>query len=189
MVTPSNPTRHCRPAGLGRRLGTDRSGVAAVEFALLLPLMLTLYFGAVEFGDALTIDRKVTHVSSSLADLVTQARTISDTDMVNILDATASIITPYDDGLLRIKVSGVSIDNTGKATVSWSDAHNDTPLAKNSVITLPAAVNTPNTFIVTAEIHYTYTPLVGYLLTGSFDLMDQFYLRPRLSDTVTRVAG
>jgi Flp pilus assembly protein TadG len=189
MVTQEKPMNHRRPARLARRLGGDRSGVAAVEFALLLPLMLTLYFGAVEFGDALTIDRKVTHVSSSLADLVTQARTISDEDMVNILNATASIIIPYDDGLLRIKVSGVSIDEDGEATVTWSDAHNDTPLTVNSVITLPAAVNTPNTFIVTAEIHYTYTPLVGYLLTGSFDLKDQFYLRPRLSDTVTRVAG
>ena len=115
--------------------------MAAVEFALLLPLMLTLYFGSVEFGDALTIDRKVTHVTSSLADLVTQAKTISNTDMQNILDATASIIIPYNDDLLRIKVSGVSIDQNGVAKVMWSDARNDTALAMNSIITLPTAVN------------------------------------------------
>jgi Flp pilus assembly protein TadG len=172
-----------------QRLAGDRSGVAAVEFALLLPIMLSLYFGAVEIGDAYTIDRKVTHITSSLADLVTQSRTISNADMDNILDATASIITPYDDGLLRIKVSGVSIDADGKATVAWSDARNDTPLAKDSVITLPAAVNEPNTFVVTAEVHYTYTPMIGYVLTGSFDMKDQFYLRPRLTETVKRVTG
>jgi len=172
-----------------RRLRKNVAGVAAVEFALLLPLMLTLYFGSVEFGDALTIDRKVTHVTSSLADLVTQAKTISDTDMQNILDATASIIVPYDVGLLRIKVSGVSIDQNGKATVVWSDARNDTALAVNSVITLPAAVNQPNTFIVTAEVHYDYTPTIGYLLTGTFDLHDHFYLRPRLTNDVKRVSG
>lgn len=172
-----------------RRLAGDRSGVSAVEFALLLPLMLSLYFGAVEVGDALTIDRKVTHVTSSLADLVTQSRTISNNDMKNILDAAASVITPYESGLLRIKVSGVAIDNDGKATVVWSDARNDTPLAKNSVVSLPTAVKQPNTFLVTAEVHYTYTPTIGYMLTGSFDMKDQFYLRPRLSDTVNRVAG
>jgi Flp pilus assembly protein TadG len=171
------------------RLVGDRAGVSAVEFALLLPFMLTLYFGAEEIGTALTIDRKVTHVSSSLADLVTQSRTISDVDMDNILDAAAAVITPYDDGLLRIKVSGVSIDADGTATVAWSDARNDTPLAEDSVIELPAAVNQPNTFIVTAEIHYTYTPTIGYMLTGSFDMKDQFYLRPRLSDVVNRVAS
>ncbi len=172
-----------------RALSGNVAGVAAVEFALLLPLMLTLYFGSVEFGDALTIDRKVTHVTSSLADLVTQAKTISNTDMQNILDATASIIIPYDDDLLRIKVSGVSIDKDGVATVVWSDARNDTALGVNSIISLPAAVNVPNTFIVTAEVHYDYTPTIGYLLTGTFDLHDQFYLRPRLTNDVKRVSG
>jgi Flp pilus assembly protein TadG len=172
-----------------RALRGNVAGVAAVEFALLLPLMLTLYFGSVEFGDALTIDRKVTHVTSSLADLVTQAKTISDTDMENILNATASIIIPYNDDQLRIKVSGVSIDQNGTAKVVWSDARNDTALAVNSIITLPAAVNTANTFIVTAEVHYDYTPTIGYLLTGTFDLHDQFYLRPRLTNDVKRVSG
>src|SRR3990172_7279898 len=128
----------------------DRTGVSAVEFALLLPLMLSLYLGAVELGGALTIERKVTHVTSSLADLVTQSRTISNNDMDNILDAAASVITPYDNGLLSIKVSGVSIDSEGTARVAWSDARNDTPLAVNAVITLPQAVRQPNTFIVTA---------------------------------------
>jgi Flp pilus assembly protein TadG len=172
-----------------KRLAGDRSGLAATEFALLLPLMLGLYLGAVELGDALSINRKVTHVTSSLSDLVTQSRTISDTDMDNILDAAASVIVPYSTGLLQIKVSGVSIDSEGKATVAWSDARNDTPLAKNSTIALPAAVKQPNSFLVTAEVHYSYTPMIGYVLTGTFDLMDQFYLRPRLSETINRVAG
>ena len=187
MVT--NPVKPAAPPNRLRRLVGDRSGVSAVEFALLLPLMLALYFGTVEIGDALTIDRKVTHVTSSLADLVTQSRTISDADMGNILDATASIMTPYDDNLLRIKVSGVSIDADGVATVQWSDARNDTAYAVNTVITLPQQVNQPNTFIVTAEVHYTYTPTIGYLITGAFDMEDHFFLRPRLAETINRVAG
>jgi Flp pilus assembly protein TadG len=175
------------PRPLARRFGADRSGLAALEFALLLPLMVALYLGGVEISDALTIKRKVTSVTSSLSDLVTQAKVINDKDMNNIFDATASIITPYDEGKLRIKVSGVAIDSKGKATVAWSDAHNDTPLAKNSVVTLPAGVNQKDSFIVTTEVHYDYKPTFGYVLTGSFDLKDQFYLRPRLSAQVDRV--
>ncbi|MEX0852504.1 MAG: TadE/TadG family type IV pilus assembly protein [Bauldia sp.] len=179
---------HLRPRPL-RRFAVDRRGVSAVEFALLLPLMVMLYLGGVELGQGLTIDRKVTHVTSSLADLVTQAKVVTDAGMANILDAAAAVVTPYDDSLLRIKVSGVSIDAEGVATVAWSDALNDTPLAVNSTITLPAQVSQPNTFIVTAEVHYNYTPTIGYVLTGSFDFKDQFYLRPRLTDVITRVAG
>ena len=66
---------------------------------------------------------------------------------------------------------------------------NDTPLVVNSIVTnLPAQVKTASTFIVTAEVHYAYTPVIGYVMTGTFDLKDQFYLRPRLSDTITRSA-
>ena len=126
-------------------------------------------------------------MTSALGDLVTQSKNISNNEMTNILNASASVMTPYPTNILKIKVSGIAIDATGKATVAWSDALNDTPLVKNAVITtLPAAVKVANTFIVTAEVHYAYTPLIGYVITGTFDLKDQFYLRPRLSDTITR---
>ncbi len=168
------------------RLARDRSGVSAVEFALLLPLMMTLYIGGIQISEALTISRKVTHVASSLGDLVAQSKTISNTDMSNILDAAEAVVAPYSVNSLTIRVSGVSIDKDGKATVAWSDARHTTPLTKGGSITLPTALQQKNSFLVTAEVHYPYTPSIGYVLTGSFDLRDQFYLRPRLSDEIKR---
>jgi Flp pilus assembly protein TadG len=185
------PTRRrfgLRSKSAAKGFAADKSAIAAVEFALLLPVMLLLYFGGIEVGDALTIKRKVTSVTSALTDLVTQSKVVSNADMKNILDAASSIITPYDQSKLKIKVSGIAIDSQGKATVAWSDARNDTPLAKNSVVTVPAAVDQKNTFVVTTEVHYDYTPMFGYVMTGSFDLNDQFYLRPRLSDSIDRVS-
>jgi len=169
------------------RLAGDRSGVAALEFALILPLMLTIYIGGNEFGHAFTLKRKVTHVASTMADLVTQSKKITNADMSNIFDASEQILWPYPVVDARLRVSLIKIDSSNVATVVWSDARNDTPLAKNSVVTgLPSSVAVPNTFIVTAEVHYAHTPLIGYVLTGTFDLNDQFYLRPRLSDCISR---
>lgn len=172
---------------LFRRFRSDRSGIAAIEFALLLPLMLVMYFGAFEVGSVFSVSRKVGHLTSALADLVTQSKTISNSEMDNILDAAASIMVPYPDDNLTIQVTGVSIDANSKAKVTWSDALNTDPLTVGSFITdLPDGVKIANSFLVTAEIHYDYTPAVGYVLTGSFDLTDQFYLKPRLSSTITR---
>ena len=78
-------------------------------------------------------------------------------------------------------MSGIRIDAGGIAKVAWGSAFQDTPLAVGAPFSLPAGVAVPNTFIVTAEVHYAYTPVIGYTLTGTFDLKDQFYLRPRLS--------
>ena len=53
-----------------RRLIGDERGVSAVEFALLLPLMLTLYLGAVEVSQGIGADRKVTLTARTIGDLV-----------------------------------------------------------------------------------------------------------------------
>jgi Flp pilus assembly protein TadG len=60
--------RIARLATMLRRLRRREDGVSAVEFALILPVMLILFFGCVEVGDALTIDRKVAHVASTLSE-------------------------------------------------------------------------------------------------------------------------
>lgn len=175
--------------GLARRFGRDRAGLSAVEFALILPVMVGLFFGGTELSDGLTISRKVTHITSSLSDLVTQSKTITDADMANILDAAAAVITPYSDSLLKIKVTQIKIDASNKPTVSWSDAMNDTALSVGSSISVPAALLTPSTYLISAEVHYSYTPTVGYILTGTYDITDKFYLRPRLTDSIARTAS
>jgi Flp pilus assembly protein TadG len=169
-----------------RRFLADRAAVSAVEFALLLPIMLTLYIGGIQISDALSIDRKVTHVSSTLGDLVAQAKSIDDNEMSNILDAASAVVAPYSADSLQIKVSGIDIDKDGKATVKWSDARHDTPLAVGSSVTLPEGIGTASSFLVAAEVHYPYEPEIGYAITGTFDLNDKFYLRPRLSNDVKR---
>ena len=169
-----------------RRFLANRSGIAALEFALILPLIVVLYLGTVEISDALTIKQKVTRITSSLSDLVTQSEAITDGDMGNILDAAQSIVTPYPASELRMKVTGVAIDDKGVGRVVWSDARNDTPHSKDSVLAIPSKLRLPNSFLVTAEIGYTFTPTIGYVLTGSLELTDQFFLRPRRSNEITR---
>ena len=52
-------------AGLYRQrflgLARDQRGISVVEFALLLPLMVTLYLGVVEISQGISADRKVTN--------------------------------------------------------------------------------------------------------------------------------
>lgn len=169
-----------------RRLLRDKRGISAVEFAMLLPLMVTLYLGGVEVSQAVAIDRKVTLIARSLGDLVAQATNISNSESSNILAATAAIIVPYSDSRLKITVSSVKIDGNGVAKVCWSDTKNGTARAIGSTVTLPSALNTANTSLIWAESQYAYTPTIGYVITGTMNLKDQIYMRPRLSDTVTR---
>jgi Flp pilus assembly protein TadG len=170
-----------------RHFAGDARGVSAVEFALVLPLMMTLYLGGTEVSQAITASRKVTLVSRTVADLVSQYSSIGTTDVTNILNAGAAIIAPFSSTKLAVTVSCVKIDSSGNATVAWSDTLGGTKRGVGSSVTLPSALAVPNTSLIFTEATYDYKPTLGYVITGSMALKDQMYMRPRLSDTVTRV--
>lgn len=169
----------------GLAFGRDRRGVSGVEFALILPIMVVLYFSGFEITEAVTINRKVTHTTSVLGDLVAQGRTISSSEMSNILDAAMSVMNPYPTTDATLLVTGVTVDSQGSASVAWSCGRNTAALATGGAITIPDDLAIADTFLVMSEVHYEYRPTFGYILTGTFDFNDTFYLWPRLQNEVT----
>jgi Flp pilus assembly protein TadG len=107
--------------------------------------------------------------------------------MSNMLNAALAVIAPYDPTKLKVTVSLVKIDSNGAATVAWSDTLNGTKRATGSTVSLPAALNVPSTSLVWSEVSFTYKPTIGYVITGTLNLSDQIYMRPRLSDDIKRV--
>ena len=170
-------------------LARDERGVSAVEFAMLLPLMVTLYLGAVELSQGIGVDRKVTITARTVADLVSQVSTVNNNDMTNSLNAASAVIAPYSTAQLKVVVSSIAIDAQGKATIAWSDTLNGTARSKGSTVTLPAALAIPNSSLIWSEVQYNYKPVIGYVITGSLNLKDQIYMRPRMSDSVTRTTS
>jgi Flp pilus assembly protein TadG len=167
------------------RFASDRRGVSAVEFALILPILVTLFLGGYDVTDGMTINRKVTHVSSALSDLVGQSTTITNNDMKNILDAATSIMTPYSTSILKIIVTGVTIDVNGKAKVDWSDARNTSAFKVGASVTLPAGLN-QGSFLVMTEVQYLFTPSFGYVITGAINFDESTYIKPRKTAKITR---
>jgi Flp pilus assembly protein TadG len=169
-----------------RRLAGDQNGASAIEFALLLPLMLTLYISGVEISQAVGADRKVTIIAHTVADLVAQTtvQPLAPTDVSNALAAAGAIVTPYTASNLKVVVSQVKIDNNGNATINWSQA---TPTsakhAPGAPVTLDPNLNTQSmrgSCYVWGEATYAYTPQLGYAITGTLNMYDQIFLAPRM---------
>jgi Flp pilus assembly protein TadG len=186
----------------GRRLvarfARDRRGLAAVEFAFIVPLMLTLMFGTIEISSAVAVDRKVTLAARTISDLVSQSPQVTSADLKNYFGLGAVIIAPYTvtSATLTQKISAVTIDANGKATVAWSykgsvsggtatvgASDNNT----GDVVTaqIPAALLVPNTQLIWSVVTYTYSPIVKYVINANIPLSDQCFTRPRQSNTVT----
>ncbi len=177
-----------RPVALRlSRFAKDKRGVSAVEFAMLLPLMLTLYLGGVEVSQGVSIDRKVTLTARTVADLVAQVSNIDTNGINSVLGAATAIMAPYPDKDVTVTVSVVEIDKNGNAKIKWSSSKNGTARAVGSAVTVPPALNTPSTSLVWGEATYKYQPSIGYVVTGAMNLNDQIYMRPRLSETVNKI--
>jgi Flp pilus assembly protein TadG len=142
-------------------LAGDERGISAVEFALLLPLMVTLYLGVVELSQGIAADRKVTLTARTVADLVAQVSSTSTSDMTNSLNAAGAVMAPFSTNNLKVTVTSVSIDANNKATVAWSCTLNGTKRAVGATVSLPSALNVASTSLIWSEVSYTYKPTIG----------------------------
>jgi Flp pilus assembly protein TadG len=168
-----------------RRLPADSRGASAVEFAVILPMVLVLFFGTVELSNGVAVDRKVTLTARTLSDLISRATTVSDNDISNAFAASSAIMTPYSAAPMKAIISEITIDSSGKATIAWSKASNTTPRNPGDPVpSLPTALAVPGAYLIWGETSYTYTPVVGYVMKTALTLGDQFFTRPRQSPCV-----
>lgn len=163
-----------------RAFAGARQGIAATEFALLLPFMLVIFVGVTEVGQASAINRKVTITVRTVTDLVTQYSALSTTDMQSLLGAAAQVIAPYPSSNLTVTVSEVSTDASGNATVTWSSSFNGTAYTTGQAVTLPSGIQKANATFIWGQVQYKYTPVFGDHIIGTTLLSDQIYMNPRL---------
>ena len=169
-----------------RRFRRDREGLAAVEFALIAPIMFTFLIGSVEVSNAMFANRKVTQTASTLADMASQGQTITSTEMEGLFDSASAVMFPLDASVARMRVTSIVADLNGVTTVGWCRQRGGMAvLAKGSPITAPPGMIAPGGSAIYAEIEYEFTSIFGMVIQSTITLTDGFYLRPRRSLVVT----
>ena len=191
-----------RSVGLLRRLRRDIGGVAAVEFALIAPIMILLYCGMAELASGIMAARKTSHATSTVGDLVGQKTTVSASDMYNLFLAASDTMTPFPltDGsgatVLLSRITSLSVRSNGAIQVDWSCTPTNTsqsagmpPLVTNSVVTgVPANLlntSTPGDSVVESDGAYQFTPPSNRIFPTGLKFTDTFYFKPRASTSVT----
>src|SRR4030081_1719445 len=139
-------------AGKLRGFACVEHAVWAIEFALLLPLMITLYLGGVEVSQAVSADRKTTLVAHTVGDLTAQASNVTTADMTNVLNASTAVAYPSAAANLTVTVSSVCINSTGTvATIAWSKTLHGTVRSGTVTSLIPSALMVASTSLVWGE--------------------------------------
>lgn len=176
------------------RFGKKKDGIAAVEFALIAPILVAMLLGAVELTSALECHQKVTNLAASAADLVAQVPQVSNADMQDIFTSVNTILYPFPtNNNPQITVSSLTWKTATSATVAWSKTQNGTQRAQGAIVTVPAGLFPPNPpvtctakacSLILAEVTYNYSSPLGKLIVGVLPMTDTFYAKPRQSPTV-----
>jgi Flp pilus assembly protein TadG len=168
-----------------RAFAPNQVGMVAVEFALIIPVMITLYFGTIEVTNALTASRRVTNVAQTAADLTAQATSVSSSDVDDIFAASTAILTPFSTAPVKIVITSVVASAGNQPTVAWSKGYNGgKAYSTNASVALPSGLTTPGSSVIMVEVTYTYTSPIGTFITGPINMSETAYLKPRRSTTV-----
>jgi Flp pilus assembly protein TadG len=179
-----------------RGFRTDCRGVIAVEFALIGPVMLVLFFGVLEFSSAVAVDRKVALAARTLSDLTSQSKAVSDTDLSNYGQAIKAVMVPYSSLPVSSTVTEIWIDPvTHAARVQWSRTVNiaaggnvtvgASSRSPKDVVIVPAGLKIDGSYLIWSEVSAKYIPTVGYVMgMAGVQLNGTGYTRPRESSCV-----
>jgi Flp pilus assembly protein TadG len=163
----------------------DDTGIAAVEVAMLLPIILVLLLGIVDLGNAIVIHKKVMTASSVAADLLTRSSSVDDTEMADSWQAAQMAIDPYNRNLLGMDVASIQFQGINATpTVMWRETYN--MAANPNVIALAAGLGTEGEGVMVVTTRYQYTPAFGQVLTGTMVMQEVAVTRGRRNSYVSR---
>jgi Flp pilus assembly protein TadG len=163
--------------------------VAAVEFALVLPLLLTLYLGSLELSQLITVDRRVQTVTGTVGDLVSQQKNaIACTTLTDFFNASRAILAGLPTTSLQQTVSEIYVDTNGVAKVVWSKpGPNAGPLQTvNSTYPLDPGMDAIShlSYVIVSETWYPYTPLLGLFFRNNIQLYRKNFYVTRYGTTI-----
>ena len=181
--------------GILARLRRETGGMAAIEFAMIAPIMFFLFVGTIEFSQALTVDRRLTQAASSTADLIARAPNsgLTAAQVDRDLKIVEQLIAPYELERLYVKVISVIAQGTpGNPsvliyTVDWSrDNLAGTPHNRGDTFNqIPQGLLVAGESVIVSEATYNYAPLVfNYFIQSAFNMTERFFLKPRNSSCV-----
>ena len=174
-------------ARLRRRFLASARGVAAIEFALILPVLVVLFLASIDAGRAIAIYMKVRTATYTLDAITNQYSTIQSTDMSAILGATSVVLAPYSSSPVVVVITQIKITSATQAKVNWSATLNGTALTQSSTISIPTNFATCSSYpcyLIYGQVSYTYTPLFTYFSNTGITLSDNLYVTPRSSECI-----
>ncbi|HEX8416146.1 MAG TPA: TadE/TadG family type IV pilus assembly protein [Methylobacterium sp.] len=157
-----------RPDGrqLLQRFRASDDGLAILEFSLILPILLTLYFGTIELCNMMAQVRKVDLLSRTVGDLVAGISTPTRAQVDDIFQSAKVVLLPFDSAGAEMVVSAVGVfgnQTSGQMRVCSSVAAGASPRTRSESpsVALPDSLKVDGMRLLLVEIRMKYKPIAA----------------------------
>jgi Flp pilus assembly protein TadG len=163
---------------LFKRIQKDNQGTAAIEFALIAPILVLMFIGVVELSNYMSVIRKISAAAHTAADLISQETDLSNTELNVLFKASRLVINPLDETILTLGAASVRYDvNDASPVLDWSGNYNAGSVSGATSLATGLGAAGESVIIVTAT--YAYTPLFDLVLSGTHTISETAIARPR----------
>ena len=177
-----------------RRFWCSEAGIAVVEFGLVLPVLMTLFYGTVEVTRYILITQKVEKLAHSVSDMTAQEQLATKSMLDQVMAASGDIMEPFSMGGTNgtIFITAMYLTpNTTVPKVVWRYQGGGTYAATSQLGTVGGTATVPGfTFddrenLIAAEVYYQFSPLISSQFFGTTTVYRTAYYKPRLGALLT----
>lgn len=173
---------------------TNQDGTAAIEFAIIVPVLIALFLGGVSAFDGNRAAAMLTRASTVLVDLATRQTVIDDTRRDVLFTTAAAIAGPYarnDDFLIVMSsiTNPADDDDPDLLVLDWSEAsRTGKALQADDLadLSLPPIPDGDSMIVVTVSA--THEPIVGWSVVRPWSMTRTSIRRPRFSSSIPYAA-
>lgn len=160
-----------------------KEGVAAVEAAMIFPLMLMIFLGVFDAGNAILANQKTVRASQVVADLITRKSIVSASDVTEAMDAGRLALEPLDSSSYGVDIVSVRFDEDSNSSIEWRETLNmgSVPDALSAV----SALEDEDEGVVMVSVTYVYTPLFSSFISGPLTMNEVAFSRGRRTPVIT----
>lgn len=172
---------------LSKRFREDERGIAAIEFAIIAPIMIAMYFGLAEIASAIAVDRRISHGTNVAGDLSTQQPELKDGDIEEVVAAALRVMDVSNINQIAIDMESFILPAEGEPPESRGRIRVNNSVGEFAAFDaskLDTKLLNSKSGVVVTRVKYQYTPIELRFFDSAITLEETFLLKPRRSDAV-----
>ncbi len=168
----------------------QEKGSMFAEIAFALPMLVMVLFGTVEMSRYVLVNMKVDRVANTMADLVSRAPQITQTDVNDYFFAVEHVLRPFkmeEDG--TVIISSITGEDSTNARIQWQRQGAGTLAASSHIGQDGQLATLPGDFtlkqgenVILVEVYYNFEPFVAGDIRAATQIYRHAVFRPRINN-------